>query len=63
MANIDDKRKFVGTPNFVGPEIYMHEEYTENVDVFSLGVIMHFLLTGVLPFNASKLETVRELTM
>lgn len=42
MANIDDKRKFVGTPNFVGPEIYMHEEYTENVDVFSLGVIMHF---------------------
>jgi serine/threonine-protein kinase len=51
FGHIEEKIKFVGTPNFVPPEILLHEEYDESVDIFSLGVILHFILTGTLPFH------------
>ena len=34
----------------MAPEILLTEEYNEKVDLFSLGVIMYFALTGELPF-------------
>lgn len=52
LANVEENRKFVGTPNFIAPEIFYHAEYDETIDIFSLGVILHFMLTGTLPFNA-----------
>ena len=42
----------MGTPCFAAPEMFEHEEYDETIDVFSLGIILHFMITGTLPFHA-----------
>ena len=52
MKNVSEKERLVGTPNFVCPEILMGEDYDEKADMFSVGVIMFFMLTGELPFDS-----------
>lgn len=50
-----------GTPNFIAPEIYSGAKHDYCSDVFSIGVIMYFMLTKELPFNSiSKDEIVRK---
>lgn len=63
LPNINEQNKYVGTPNFVAPEIFSHSEYDQTVDIFSLGVIMHFLLTGILPFHSVDIHIIRQLTL
>lgn len=43
-----------GTIDFMAPEVLMNEQYDENCDMWSLGVIAYFLLTGVPPFYHDK---------
>jgi serine/threonine protein kinase len=45
---------FVGTLNYVAPEIIQRIPYDETVDVWSLGVIVFVLLQGYLPFNLTE---------
>ena len=52
LCNLESGLKFSGTPGFVAPELYMHREYDEKIDMFSLGVILYFLLSGKLPFHS-----------
>lgn len=36
----------LGTPNFIAPEIYKGEIYNYCSDVYSIGVILYFMLTN-----------------
>jgi len=39
-----------GTPNYIAPEIVKNEPYHSAVDIWALGVILYFLLSGTNPF-------------
>lgn len=41
-----------GSPYYVAPEMVAGSGYNELVDVWSCGIIFHFLLTGAFPFDA-----------
>lgn len=43
----------VGTPNFVAPEVLHGLPYGKEVDLFSCGVVMYYLLSGRYPFEES----------
>jgi serine/threonine protein kinase len=39
-----------GTPIYMAPEIWSGKSYDSKVDVWSLGVIMYYMLSGTHPF-------------
>lgn len=49
-------QEFCGTPLFMAPEIIAGKSYSCQCDVWSMGIIMHLLLTGVSPFRATTEE-------
>ena len=47
----------IGTNGYISPEIYMHQNYSFKVDVWSLGVILYLMITGgVLPFDDENMD-------
>ena len=50
-----------GTPGFMAPEqITQHEEKTVRTDVFGLGAILFYLLTGKAPFDESDFRSLNQ---
>ncbi|CAD8060361.1 unnamed protein product [Paramecium primaurelia] len=43
--------KRCGTPGYIAPEILRNEHYDYKVDVYSVGIIMYYVLTGKNPFD------------
>ena len=41
-----------GTLCYVAPEILLQRSYDKSVDLWSLGVIIHLMLSGTLPFDS-----------
>ncbi|CAL5394579.1 unnamed protein product [Camellia sinensis] len=62
IANGQRLTGLAGSPAYVAPEVLLGN-YSERVDMWSAGVLLHALLTGLLPFQVDSLEAVFEAIM
>ena len=49
-----------GTLSYVAPEVLLRTPYNKEVDIWSMGVILFYMLSGKLPFRGSKEQEVAE---
>lgn len=47
---------YCGSPGYSAPEILLKQTYNSKVDIFSLGVVIHILLSGKAPFFGRTVE-------
>lgn len=58
IGKSEKRGTFCGTFEYMAPEIYESEKYDENVDIWSLGILLYELFHGISPFgkkNAFKI--------
>jgi hypothetical protein len=55
-SSLTATRSLVGTPNYMSPEQVKTAPVTPRADLFSAGVVMYEMLTGVKPFAAPELS-------
>ena len=47
----------IGTNGYISPEIYLHQDYSFKIDIWSLGIILYLLVTGgILPFDDVNMD-------
>ena len=54
--------EMVGTPAYMAPEIFENMGYSLEVDIWSLGVIMYYIIIGKLPFNKQNQEDIKRVS-
>lgn len=50
----DEASTFCGTTYFMAPEIFAKKKYDANVDIWSMGVILFYMLFGLYPFKSKQ---------
>lgn len=55
--NNDKTNSFLGTPEYLAPEMILHQTYGKSVDFWSLGIFIYELLNGYTPFRAKNHQT------
>jgi len=45
-----------GTPFYLAPELIMHDNYDESVDIWAIGILTYELLTNSSPFKIKNLR-------
>ena len=55
QANLEESDK-VGTPYYMAPEIWKHQKYGKESDIWSLGVILYEICCLQYPFPANELD-------
>ena len=55
----DGPRRIAGTPLYMAPELLEKGTASVQSDLYSLGVLLFYLVTGAYPFQAKSLEEVR----
>jgi TolB-like protein/Tfp pilus assembly protein PilF len=55
----DPLRGVTGTPLYLAPEVLDGEQATVRSDIYSLGVLLHYVLTGGYPVTATSLSELR----
>ncbi|MCY1063704.1 protein kinase [Nannocystis sp. RBIL2] len=48
------KQNVLGTPTCLSPEQILGEKIDQRVDVYAVGILFYFMLTGVMPFQADN---------
>ncbi|MBF0105834.1 MAG: protein kinase [Deltaproteobacteria bacterium] len=51
----------LGTPTYMAPEVWLGEDKDGRSDLYSLGVIFYYCLTGELPFKCKDLSELKDL--
>ena len=55
-----DAKTISGTPLYIAPEIYLGEPATPGSDIYSLGVLLYFLVTGSYPVTGASVREIKD---
>ena len=60
----DRAMSFVGSPEYMSPEILLGTGYDYSVDFYTLGVLLYEMLVGLPPhYNENKMQMYKDITM
>ncbi|KER29514.1 hypothetical protein T265_13356, partial [Opisthorchis viverrini] len=64
MSSDQPLTTFCGSPAYAAPELFEAQNYQGGpVDIWALGIVLFFLLTGLLPYRGSTVGQVRRLVL
>ena len=58
LVDADSGGKVRGSPRYMAPEQWLAGAGTEATDVWALGVLLHELLTGAVPYEGKRMENI-----